>query len=80
MSLYGATDAVLKSPLAVWEIKPHRAQEIPLFVEADPATFTRGQRRVYLHVFDDRAFARIVPITLLGPMGAAAHAPAGGSR
>jgi cytochrome c oxidase accessory protein FixG len=77
VSLYGAKDAVLKSALAVWEIKPHRAQEISLFVEADPATFARGQRRVHLHVFDDQGFARIVPITLLGPVGAE---PDGGSR
>jgi cytochrome c oxidase accessory protein FixG len=80
VSLYQTKDAVLKSALPFWEVKPHRAQEIPLFVEADAGTFTRGQRRVYLHVFDDRGFARIVPITLLGPMGAAPHTPAGGSR
>lgn len=80
VSLYDTRDAVLKSALAVWEIKPHRAQEIPLFVEVDPATFTHGQRRVHLHVFDDQGFARIVAITLLGPMGTAAHAPDGGSR
>jgi cytochrome c oxidase accessory protein FixG len=77
VSLYGARDAALKSALPFWEIKPHRAKEIPLFVEADASTFTRGQRRVHLHVFDDQGFARIVPITLLGPMGAE---PDGGSR
>jgi cytochrome c oxidase accessory protein FixG len=77
VSLYHVKDAVLKSALAVWEVKPHRAQEIPLLVEADAATFTRGQRRVHLHVFDDQGFARIVPITLLGPVGAE---PDGGSR
>jgi cytochrome c oxidase accessory protein FixG len=70
VSLYDAEDAALKSALPFWEIKPHRAQEIPLFVEADTATFTRGQRRVHLHVFDDQGFARIVAITLLGPMSA----------
>jgi cytochrome c oxidase accessory protein FixG len=69
VSLADAPDAALKSALAVWEIKPHHASEIPLFVEAAPATFTRGQRRIHLRVFDDQGFARIVAITLLGPMG-----------
>jgi cytochrome c oxidase accessory protein FixG len=79
VSLANAPDAVLKSPLAVWDIKPHRAREIPLFVEADAASFQHGQRRVHLHVFDDQGFARIVPITLLGPMGTE-RVPQGGSR
>lgn len=69
VSLADAPDAALKSALAVWEIKPHRAAEIPLFVEADRATFARGQRRIHLRVFDDQGFARIVAITLLGPVG-----------
>jgi cytochrome c oxidase accessory protein FixG len=67
ISLADAPDAVLKSPLAVWEIKPHRAQHIPLFVEAAIPTFAHGQRRVHLRVFDDRGFARIVAVVLLGP-------------
>jgi len=70
VSLADAPDAALKSPLAVWEVKPHHAQDIPLFVEADAATFRHGQRQVHLRVFDDRGFARIVAITLLGPMAA----------
>jgi polyferredoxin len=69
VSLADAPDAALKSALAVWEIKPHHAAEIPLFVEADAATFTHGQRRIHLRVFDDQGFARIVAITLLGPSG-----------
>jgi cytochrome c oxidase accessory protein FixG len=80
VSLADAPDAALKSALAVWEIKPHRSAEIPLFVEADAATFARGQRRIHLRVFDDQGFARIVAITLLGPMAAADHAPRGESR
>ena len=67
ISLADAADAELKSPLAVWEIKPHRAQTIPLFVEAAIATFHHGERRVHLRIFDDEGFARIVAITLLGP-------------
>jgi cytochrome c oxidase accessory protein FixG len=68
VSLADAPDAALTSALAVWEIKPHHAQDIPLFVEADAATFRHGQRHVHLRVFDDQGFARIVAITLLGPM------------
>jgi cytochrome c oxidase accessory protein FixG len=67
ISLAGTPDAVLKSPLAVWEIPAHHAQTIPLFVEVVAATFEHGQRRVYLRIFDDEGFERIVPVTLLGP-------------
>jgi len=67
VSLAGAPDAALKSPLAVWEIAAHHAHEIPLFVEADAATFTHGTRRVHLRIFDDEGFERIVAVTLLGP-------------
>ena len=69
VTLAGAPDAELKSALAVWEIKPHHAQQIPLFVEAAAASFTRGERRVHLRVFDDEGFERIVTVTLLGPAG-----------
>ena len=79
VSLADAPDAELKSALAVWEVKPHRAHEIPLFVEADAATFVHGQRRIHLRVFDDQGFARIVAITLLGPVGAE-PTPEGASR
>jgi len=74
VSLADAPDARLKSALAVWEVKPHRAHEIPLFVEASAATFTHGERRIHLRVFDDQGFARIVAITLLGPVGTDARA------
>ncbi|HEU4734763.1 MAG TPA: cytochrome c oxidase accessory protein CcoG [Kofleriaceae bacterium] len=67
ISLADAPDATLKSPLAVWEIRPHHAQEIPLFVEAAAATFHHGERRVHLRIFDDQGFERIVATTLLGP-------------
>lgn len=67
ISLAGAPDAVLKSPLAVWEIRPHHAQSIPLFVEVAASTFHHGERRVHLRIFDDQGFERIVTTTLLGP-------------
>jgi cytochrome c oxidase accessory protein FixG len=77
VSLVDAPDAVLNSPLAVWEIKPHHAQEIPLFVEVRADSFTHGMRRVKLRVDDGQGFERIVPITLLGPVdpGAPDRAP-----
>ncbi|HEX7837107.1 MAG TPA: cytochrome c oxidase accessory protein CcoG [Kofleriaceae bacterium] len=67
ISLADAPDAALKSPLVIWEIKPHHAQAIPLFVEAAAATFHGGKRRVHLRIFDDQGFERIVATTLLGP-------------
>jgi cytochrome c oxidase accessory protein FixG len=69
ITLAGAADATLKSPLAVWEVRPHHAQEIPLFVEVRAATFHHGERRVHLRIFDDEGFERIVTTTLLGPAG-----------
>jgi len=69
VTLAGAADARLKSALAVWEIQPHHTQHIPLLVEAAADTFTRGERRVGLRVFDDEGFERIVTVTLLGPTG-----------
>lgn len=74
ISLADAPDAVLRSSLAVWEIPPRRARVIPLSVEAAPATFHRGERRVHLRIFDDRAFERFVATTLLGPVDAGGQA------
>ncbi len=67
ISLAGTPDAVLKSPLAVWEIPAHHARTIPLFVEAVAATFHHGQRTIHLRIFDDEGFERIVAVALLGP-------------
>jgi hypothetical protein len=67
VSLADAPDAELTSSRAVWEIAAHRAQEIPLVVAAARATFTRGERRVHLRIFDDEGFGRIVAVTLRGP-------------
>ena len=72
VTLAGARDAILKSPLPAWEIAPHHAQEIPLFVESPAAAFVHGERRVSLRVFDDEGSEgsdQIVTVTLLGPAG-----------
>jgi cytochrome c oxidase accessory protein FixG len=67
IELVDAPDATLKAPLAVWAVRPHHAQEVPLFVEAAVATFTHGQRQVQLRVEGDDGFERILRVTLLGP-------------
>jgi cytochrome c oxidase accessory protein FixG len=74
VSLADAPDANLKSALPVWHVEPHRARDLPLFVEVPRASFTAGLRRIHLRVFDDQGFARIVAVTLLGPIGPAAPA------
>jgi len=75
ISLAGAPDAQLRTALAVWTIQPHRAQTIPLLVEAAASSFSNGQRRVHLRIFDDRGFERIVTVTLLGPSEPATRLP-----
>ena len=70
VALTGAPDAVLTSPLPAWELRPHHAQQIPLLVAAQAATFVRGERRVQLRVYDaedSRSFDQIITVGLLGP-------------
>ena len=68
--LHGAPDAKLRSPQLHWKLAPKRSQVIPLFVDVPRASFVRGTRKVQLRISDDRGFARIVEVTLLGPEGA----------
>jgi cytochrome c oxidase accessory protein FixG len=75
ISLVDAPDAELRSPLAVWELKPHHAQEIPLFVDVAATTFVRGERVIHLRVFDNAGFERIARATLIGPAEARAPTP-----
>ncbi len=75
VTLEGAPDALLKSPLPMWRIKSRRSQVIPLFVEVAAETFTAGERRVRLRVSDDAGFERAVVVTLLGPAGPPATIP-----
>jgi len=62
-------DAVLRAPQLTWQLKARSSMEIPLFVDVPRASFVHGQRKAYLRVHDDRGFARIVTLTLLGPEG-----------
>jgi cytochrome c oxidase accessory protein FixG len=67
--LHAAPDAKLRAPQLHWKLAPHKAQEIPLFVDVPRASFERGKRKVQLRISDDRGFARVVEVTLLGPEG-----------
>ena len=69
IELSNAQDAALRAPQLTWQVKAHGATEIPLFVDVPRASFVRGKRVVHLRVHDDRGFARIVQLTLLGPEG-----------
>lgn len=53
-----------------WTIKPHKSQEIPIFVDVPRDSFVGGKRRVYLRIHDSGGFERVVTLTLLGPEGA----------
>ena len=78
ITLHDAPDAQLRAGQLTWEVRARRAAEIPLFVDVARASFVRGKREVRLRVADDRGFARLVEVTLLGPEGAApAPAPGG---
>jgi cytochrome c oxidase accessory protein FixG len=69
IELVDAPDAKLRAPQLVWELRPHRSQEIPLFVDVAADTFVRGKRKVQLRVSDGHGFSRVVEVTLLGPEG-----------
>ena len=70
IQLSHAPDAALRAPQLTWQLKPRSSMEIPLFVDVPRASFVRGKRIVNLRVHEDRGFARIVELTLLGPEGA----------
>jgi cytochrome c oxidase accessory protein FixG len=67
ISLVDAPDATLRSAQPSWRVKPRHSIDVPLFVDAAPATFVGGKRRVQLRVNDSMGFERIVAVTLLGP-------------
>ncbi len=71
ISLHGATDAKLRAGALVFDVKGRKSMEIPLFVDAPRETYVGGKRKVTLRVADDRGFARVLEVTLLGPEGGA---------
>jgi len=69
LNLSQAPDAALRAPQLTWQVKPRSSMEIPLFVDVPRASFVRGKRKVHLRIHEDRGFARILELTLLGPEG-----------
>src|SRR6185312_6747619 len=67
LALTGA-DATLRSQ-ALYEVKPHKSLEVPLFVDVPRASFVHGKRQVYLRIHDSTGAERVMPVTLLGPEG-----------
>jgi cytochrome c oxidase accessory protein FixG len=69
LSLYQSNDTKLRAGALVFEVKPRKSVEVPLFVDAPRDTYVGGKRRVTLRIADDRGFARMLEVTLLGPEG-----------
>jgi cytochrome c oxidase accessory protein FixG len=69
LSLHGSSDTKLRAGALTFEVKPHKSIEMPLFVDAPRTTYIRGKRQVTIRVADDRGFARLLEVTLLGPEG-----------
>lgn len=67
LALAGA-DATLRSQ-ALYEVKPHKSLEVPLFVDVPRASFVHGERQVYLRIHDSSGAERAMRLTLLGPEG-----------
>jgi polyferredoxin len=67
LALSGA-DATLRSQ-ALYEVKPHKSLDVPVFVDAPRASFVHGVRHVYLRIHDSTGAERTMPVTLLGPEG-----------
>jgi cytochrome c oxidase accessory protein FixG len=70
LSLNPTAGAMLRAPQLTWQLAAHKSVEIPLFVDVPRTSFVHGTRKVELRIGDDRGFARVVELTLLGPEGA----------
>jgi len=64
-------DAMLRAGQLVFEVRPRKSIEVPLFVDAPRASYVHGKRTATLRIGDDRGFARIVTVNLFGPEGGA---------
>ncbi|HEU4614965.1 MAG TPA: cytochrome c oxidase accessory protein CcoG [Kofleriaceae bacterium] len=67
LALAGA-GATLRSQ-ALYEVKPHKSLDVPLFVDVPRTSFVHGKRQVYLQIHDSNGAERTMPVTLLGPEG-----------
>jgi cytochrome c oxidase accessory protein FixG len=62
-------DLKLRTPQAVWEVKPRKSVDIPLFVDVPRTTFVHGERKSTIYIDDNTGFHRVVAVTLMGPEG-----------
>lgn len=68
ITVKGAPDAKLRGAL-IYDVKPRKSIELSVFVDAPRDTYVRGKRKIALRIGDDRGFARVLDVTLLGPEG-----------
>ncbi len=67
ITLHDAPDAKLRAGKLVFDVRGRKSFELPLFVDAPQSGYVHGKRAVTLRIADDRGFARLVRVTLLGP-------------
>ena len=72
--LVQSPNATLRSQ-AVFELKPHKSLEIPVFIDVPRDSFQAGKRHVHIRIDDSSGFERVVTLTLLGPEGPNESAP-----
>src|SRR3569623_2140312 len=68
MLALASDDASLRSQ-ALYDVKPHKSLEVPLFVDVPRAAFVHGKRQVYLRIHDSTGAERVMTVPLLGPEG-----------
>ncbi|MEO8554082.1 MAG: hypothetical protein ABI678_29105, partial [Kofleriaceae bacterium] len=63
------TPGTLRSALPTWEVAPHHAITVPLFVDVPRGAFVRGQLAAHIQVSHAGGFAKVMDLTLFGPDG-----------
>jgi len=69
IELVAPADAELRSALPVWEASPHKAIEVPLFVDLPRTAFVHGELHARVRVSHEGGFAKVMELTLFGPDG-----------
>jgi len=80
LSLVESPGASLRVAQPTWLVRPHKAIEIPLFVDVQRASFVGGERKVHVRIDDSAGYQRVLTITLLGPVNDAPRGTSGGER
>ena len=57
----------LRSALPAWQVAPHKAIDVPLFVDVAPTRFVHGKLPAKIRVTDEGDYERILDLTLFGP-------------